>query len=301
MAEKSKKGLTYYLVYGVLYLHALLPFRLLYILSDFLYVLVYHIAKYRKRTVRKNLLNAFPDKNINEIIAIEKTFYRHLCDYFVESIKTLHISDKEVKKRMKFLQSDILDGWTKEGRSCILCLGHYANWEWVTSIGFYLQSEPMLGLIYKQLHNSAIDQLFLKLRHHFGATPIEMKSALRKMIKWEQEGVRMTVGFLADQRPGRKQDKYWTTFLNQDTPVQTGMSKIAVHLGLPVAYLDITKVKRGYYEGRIEVISTPGSGDSPNAITEKYIRKLEETVLKEPAYYLWSHNRWKFKKDGGVA
>lgn len=301
MAVKSKKGLTYYLVYGVLYLHALLPFRVLYVLSDILYVLIYHLAKYRKKTVRKNLLNSFPNKDREEIIRIEKAFYRHLCDYFVESIKTLRISDKEVKERMKFLNTDILDRWYEDGRSCILCLGHCANWEWVTSIGLHLKTKPLLGLIYKQLHNAATDQLFLKIRHHFGATPIEMKSALRKMIKWDQEGVQMIVGFLADQRPGRSQDKYWTTFLNQDTPVHTGMGKIAVHLQLPVAYLDISKVKRGYYEGRIDIISYPGDGAVAKDITERYVRKLEKSVLREPAYYLWSHNRWKFKREGGGA
>lgn len=298
MAGKSKKGLTYYLLYGVLYLHALLPFRLLYMLSDLLYGLIYHLVKYRKATVRKNLTNAFPDKSKEEIIGIEKAFYHHLCDYFVESVKTLHMSNKEAGERMKFLHTDILDTWVAEGHSCLLCLGHYANWEWVTSIGLHLKKETSLGLIYKRLHADAFDQLFLTIRHHFGATPIEMKRAFRRMISFQQEGNCMTVGFLADQRPSRNQDQFWTTFLNQDTPVQTGMGKIAAHLELPVAYLDITKVKRGYYEGKIEILSSPGDRDTPIDITERYIRKLEETVLREPAYYLWSHNRWKFKRKG---
>jgi len=300
MTADRKKSPAYSLLYGVLYLHALLPFRLLYMMSDILCWFAYHLVRYRRVHVRKNLMNAFPDKPIMEIKQIERDFYHHLCDYFVESIKTLHMSDEAARERMKFENREIIESWTKEGNSCLLCLGHYANWEWVTSIGLHLLPRAELGLIYKRLHSEAFDQLFLKIRSHFGAKPIEMKSAFRKMIRLKNEGKTMTVGFLADQRPSRKQDQYWTTFLNQDTPVQTGMGKIAAHLGLPVAYLDITKVKRGYYIGKIQVISTDASKEPEFAIMERYMRKLEETVLKEPAYYLWSHNRWKFKKTEGV-
>ena len=300
MADNRKKSLAYYLLYGVLYLHALLPFRLLYVMSDILYWLAYHLVRYRRVDVRKNLMNAFPDKQLMEIRIIERAFYHHLCDYFVESIKTLHMSDEDACERMKFEHTEIIDRWTKEGRSCLLCLGHYANWEWVPSIGLHLMPQAELGLIYKRLHSRAFDQLYLKIRNHFGANPIEMKSAFRKMIRLKSEGKTMTVGFLADQRPSRKQDQYWTTFLNQDTPVQTGMGKIGAHLGMPVAYLDITKVKRGYYIGKIEVLSTDASMETEYGIMERYMRKLEETVLKEPAYYLWSHNRWKFKKTETV-
>ena len=300
MAVDRKKSPAYYLLYGVFYLHALLPFQLLYVLSDILYWFAYHLARYRRVHVRRNLMNAFPDKPVMEIRKIERAFYHHLCDYFVESVKTLHMSDEEAGERMKFEHTEVIDRWNDEGNSCLLCLGHYANWEWVTSVGLHLMPRAELGLIYKRLHSEAFDQLFLKIRNHFGAKPIEMKSAFRKMIRLKNEGKTMTVGFLADQRPSRKQDQYWTTFLNQDTPVQTGMGKIAVHLAMPVAYLDITKVKRGYYIGKIQVLSTDASQETELAIMERYMRKLEETVLKEPAYYLWSHNRWKFKKTEAV-
>lgn len=300
MAGNRKKSLKYYLLFGVCYLHALLPFQVLYVMSDILYWCAYHIVRYRRVPVRRNLMNAFPDKTVMEIETIERAFYHHLCDYFVESIKTLHMSDKEARERMKFEHTEIIDRWTEDGNSCLLCLGHYANWEWVTSIGLHLLPRAELGLIYKRLHSDAFDQLFLDIRNHFGAKPIEMKSAFRKMIRHKNEGKTMTVGFLADQRPSKKQDQYWTTFLNQDTPVQTGMEKIAAHLRMPVAYLDITKIKRGFYIGKIQVLSTDASQEPEFAIMERYMRKLEETVLKEPAYYLWSHNRWKFKKEKGV-
>ncbi len=300
MGGHREKSMVYYLLYGVLYLHALLPFQLLYVMSDILYWFAYYLVRYRRVHVRRNLTNAFPHKTATEIGKIEKAYYHHLCDYFVESVKTLHMSEKEALERMKFEHVEIIEQWTNEGKSCMLCLGHYANWEWVTSIGLHLSPKAELGLVYKRLHSKAFDQLYLKIRNHFGAEPIEMKSAFRKMIRLKGEGKTMTVGFLADQRPSRKQDQYWTTFLNQDTPVQTGMGKIGAHLAMPVAYLDITKVKRGYYIGKIEVLSADASKEPEYGIMERYMRKLEETVLKEPAYYLWSHNRWKFKKPVGV-
>lgn len=294
--EGSKKGIGYSLLYAVTYLHALLPFKVLYILSDIFYVIVYHVARYRRKLVRKNLKNAFPEKSEKGIVKIEKKFYRHLCDYFVETIKTLRMSDDEIRKRMKFENPEMIDRLVSNGKSCVVSLGHYGNWEWVTSVGLHLISDIDLGLVYKKLHSTAFDQLFGIIRSHFGARAIEMKSVIRQMIQAQQQGKVMVIGFLSDQRPGRKQEKYWTSFMNQQTPVQVGMEKIARKLGNSVIYLDVEKVKRGHYVGKFFVISPDASEDSEYSITERYIRKLEETAMREPAYYLWSHDRWKFKK-----
>jgi KDO2-lipid IV(A) lauroyltransferase len=197
---------------------------------------------------------------------------------------------------MKFENPEIINRLTADGKSCILSLGHYGNWEWVPSIVMYLQPGVKQGLIYKELHSSAFNSLFLKIRSRFSPRPIEMLSAYRQMIKLQQAGERMVVGFLTDQRPPRYHDQYWTTFLHQDTLVQTGMEKIARLLACAIVYLDVTKVKRGHYVGRFFVITPDASLEPEFVIMERYIRKLEETVLKEPAYYLWSHNRWKFKR-----
>ena len=297
--EGSKKGVGYSLLYAVAYLHALLPFKVLYILSDILYLMVYHVVRYRRKLVRKNLKNAFPEKSEKSIRKIEKKFYRHLCDYFVETVKTLRLTDEEVRKRMKFENPEIINRLGSKGKSCILSLGHYGNWEWVPSIGLYLMPGMETGLIYKKLHSSTFNCLFLKIRSRFCANPIEMRSAFRQMIRFRNEGRTMVAGFLTDQRPSPRQDQYWTTFLNQDTPVQTGMEKIARHLGSSIVYLDIEKVKRGYYSGKFFVITPDASEETECTVMERYIRKLEETTMREPAYYLWSHDRWKFRKPMG--
>jgi KDO2-lipid IV(A) lauroyltransferase len=214
----------------------------------------------------------------------------------VETIKTLHISDEEVQKRMKFENPEMINRLTASGNSCILSLGHYANWEWVTTLGFHLSPGVKQGLVYKELHSNAFDKLFLEIRGRFQAIPIEMNSLYRKLIESRNNGERVVVGFLTDQRPPKSTGHYWTTFMNQDAVVQTGMERIAKLLSFSIVYLDITKVKRGYYVGKFYVITPDASNEPEFEIMERYINKLEETIKKEPAYYLWSHNRWKFKK-----
>lgn len=295
--DNRKKSIGYRVLYAMVYLHALLPFSVLYVLSDVLYFIAYRLIGYRRTMVRKNLTNAFPSKSEKEIVKIEKKFYHHLCDYFVETIKTLRLTDKEVRKRMKFENPEIINRLTKDGKSCLLSLGHYGNWEWVPSIGMYLEPGVEQGLIYKQLHSQAFDALFLRIRSRFSPKPIEMRSAFRKMIQSRNDGKTMVIGFLTDQRPPRNLEHYWTRFLNQETLVQTGMERIAKQLAFSVVYLDMEKVKRGHYVGKFFVITPDASQEPEFTVMERYMRKLEETVLHEPAYYLWSHNRWKFTRE----
>lgn len=297
MAGKNKKGVGFYLLYGVVNLIAMLPFGVLYFLSDILYVIVYYLAGYRKKVVRKNLVNSFPRKKEKEILQIERKFYRHLCDYFVETIKTLRISDKEIRKRMVFKNPEIINRLTKDGNSCLLSLGHYGNWEWVPSIGLYLLHGVEQGHVYKTLSSKAFDELFLRIRSRFSPKPIEMKTVYRTIIRNKNEGKAMVIGFLSDQRPPKNSnDEYWTMFLNQDTQVQTGMERIAQQFGFAVVYLDVKKVKRGHYVGDFSVITADAGTEEKHTVMEKYTRKLEETILDEPAYYLWSHNKWSRKK-----
>ncbi|MCW1734872.1 lysophospholipid acyltransferase family protein [Anaerorudis cellulosivorans] len=299
MQKKTNKQSVagYYLLYGISYLHALLPLSVLYVLSDALYFFLYYIARYRRKVVRKNLTNAFPFKGKVEIEKIEKDFYRFLCDYYVETIKLLHISDEEVKQRMRFDNPELLNELAKNGNSCFMSLGHYGNWEYVPSVGFYLSPEIVQGQIYKQLHNSVFDRFFLKIRSRFSPKCIEMGEAFRTIVKNRNEGRSMLIGFINDQRPPRYYDQYWTTFLNQDTLVLTGMERIAAKFGFAVVYLDMQRVKRGYYRGTFSVITLDASKEEPYAVTEKYMRELEKTILRDPAYWLWSHNRWKFAKN----
>lgn len=296
--ENGKKGgIGYGLLLGVAHLLALLPFSVLYFFSDILFGVVYYLVRYRRTLVKKNLRNAFPEKSKKELLKIEREFYHHLCDYFVETIKTLRLTEEEVQKRMKFENPEIINRLMKKGSSCLVSLGHYANWEWVPSIGLYTTPGVMPGLVYKQLHSDAFDRLFLKIRSRFNSVPIEKRRVYRTLINARDERKPVIVGFLSDQRPPKNVTEYWTTFLNQDTLIETGMERIARSFGLPIVYLDMKKVKRGHYAGRYFVISPDASGEPQYAITERYARKLEETVKRDPAYYLWTHNRWKFSKQ----
>lgn len=291
-----KRPVGYHLIYGILKLHALLPLRVLFVFSDILYVLTYHIVRYRRKMVRRNLTNSFPDKSLKEIIKIEKEFYHHFCDYFFETIKLLHISDDEMRERMKFSGLDTLANAMKDDKSCIIYLGHYGNWEWVPSIGLHIPNDIVTAQIYQLISNKSFDEIFIKLRTRFKSLNIERKETMRQIIKLRNNGEQMLIGFISDQRPPRYYDQYWTKFLNQDTLTLTGTERIARKTKFSVVYLDIQKVKRGHYSGAISLIISDASKAPEFSITELYMRKLEQTILRQPAFYLWTHNRWKFSK-----
>lgn len=292
-----KKPLGYHLIYGLLKLHAFLPLSVLYVLSDILYVVTYHIARYRRKLVRRNLTHSFPEKTLKEIIIIEKEFYHHFCDYFFETIKLLHISDDEMRERMKFIgMDDVVADAMKNSKSCVMYLGHYGNWEWVTSIGLHTPKEIVTAQIYQRISSKSFDEIFLKIRTRFKSLNIERKETMRRIIKLRNDGDQVLIGFISDQRPPRYYDQYWTTFLNQDTLTLTGTERIASKAKFSVVYLDIEKTKRGYYTGTASLITHDASKTNEFAITEMYMRKLEQTILRQPAFYLWTHNRWKFAK-----
>jgi KDO2-lipid IV(A) lauroyltransferase len=289
--------LLYGLLYSWMYVHALLPFKVLYALSDFLYILIYYVIRYRKKVARNNLRNSFPEKPESELIEIEKKFYRHFCDYFVETIKLLHISDKEMQKRIVFENPEVLQTEIEKGRSGFLFLGHYGNWEWVPSLTLCFRKELTLGQIYKPLKNKAFDHIFLKIRSRFGSVGIPKNDTYREIVRWKHQGRQSLIGFMADQTPTYNNIHYWTDFLNQDTPVFTGVERIARKVGGYIAYMDIRKVKRGYYRCRFEMLSTNPETEEEMSITENYIRMIEKTILREPAYWLWTHKRWKYKRE----
>lgn len=289
--------IQYGLIYAWMYLHALLPLSVLYILSDILYFIVYKLVGYRLKVVRRNLKASFPEKNATELIKIEKEFYHHFCDYFVETIKLLHISDKEMQKRMIFENIELTKTLMETNGSVLMFLGHYCNWEWVPSINIHFYNEDIdLGQIYKPLKNKAVDKLFLKIRSRFGSFGIPRYETLRAIVKMRKEGKRVMIGFMADQLPSMLNIHYWTNFLNQETAVFTGVERIAKQTGFGVVYLDIEKVKRGYYKATVRLISDKPKEEPEFAITERYIRAMEATINRAPAYWLWTHKRWKLSR-----
>nr|WP_297167171.1 lysophospholipid acyltransferase family protein [uncultured Dysgonomonas sp.] len=288
--------IVYNIIYAVLYIHALLPLRVLYILSDLLYIPVYYIVRYRRKVVKENLKNSFPDKNDKELLKLERDFYHHFCDYFVETIKLLHITDEEIQKRITFKNIELVAELMKDGNSAIMYLGHYGNWEWVPSITLEFEKDTLLGQIYRPLKNEAFDKLFLKIRSRFGSVSIPKNNTLRSIIQYKRSGQKVLIGFMSDQTPSWNNIHYWTKFMNQDTGVFTGVERIAKQTGFSITYLDITRVSRGKYNCEVKLISANPKEEPEFAITERYIREMEKTILRNPAYWLWTHKRWKYKK-----
>jgi len=286
------KRILYYLVYSVLWLITLLPLRVLYLFSDFVYLILYYLVGYRKKTVYQNLRNSLTDKSPQEINRIARWFYRQLCDYFIESVYRIHMDEKENSKRMHFRNPEKLQEYYKQGKSIVLLLSHYGNWEWPTRIT-RLSSHTILA-IYKPLQNKYFNRLFLQLRGQFGAIGIPMESTLRNLVTYQKDKIPVVLFTLADQRPQWTSIQHWTTFLNQDTPVITGPEKIARRFNYPVIFLDIQKIKRGHYSGEFKLISEDPIKDPEFHITRKYHALVERKIQERPELWLWSHKRWKY-------
>lgn len=285
----------YAMVYAPAFLMALLPFRILFLFSDFFYLILYYLIRYRKKLVRKNLSNAFPSKTPMEIRKIEKDFYRHFCDYFVETIKMLHISDEQMQKHFIFKNLEPLQSFLDKRQPIVLVLGHYGNWEWVPSITLHLKGgeNTIFGQVYRPLKNKTFDRFFLHLRKRFHSTGFTKHNIFRDIVNLRKANTNWIIGFMSDQKPSGNQIPHRMQFLNQETPVLTGTEKIARHTGAAVCYLDIICLKRGYYEGCAFVVSENSSKTNEFEITEKYIRCMEQTILRNPSAYLWTHNRWR--------
>ena len=288
--------ILYAIVYSWAKIHALLPMRILYILSDILYFLIYYVIGYRIKVVRKNLSDSFPEKTDIELRRLERRFYHHFADYIVETIKLAHISLSELQQRGFIVNPEVLNDLLDKGHSCcMLLMGHYGNWEWLSGSTTRLKDCRMYQ-IYRPLNNQAIDKLFIYLRTKFGSFGIKKNDTLRDIIALKREGIRSLVIFLADQTPSPSNLHYWTTWLNRDTPMLTGPERIARKLNIPVIYLDVRQLRRGYYDATLQIISENPKDTPEFWITEQYARMMERSILRDPAYYLWTHKRWKHKK-----
>ena len=287
------KKAFYYTVFGLWYLISLLPLRVLYVISDGLFYLIYYVVRYRRPLVRRNLTDSFPDKTVKEIIRIENDFYSWFCDYIVETIKLFSMGGRQMKKRMRFEGLEQVRETLKSGRSCALYLGHYCNWEWVTSLPLSIGCDAVCAQIYHVLENPMFDKLFYRLRGRMGAISIPMAETLRYIVKYRNEGKPVIIGFIADQTPFWNNIHYWTDFLNHDTPVLTGTERIARKYNLKTYYLDVRRERRGRYVAEFKLMSDAPQELSEYGLTELYWRELEATIRRLPHLWLWTHNRWK--------
>lgn len=284
-----KKAASYLAIFFI-YVLSLLPLPVLYVISDLVYLLVYYVLGYRKTVVRLNLKNSFPEKGEEELLVIEKEFYKYLSGLIFEIIKMASISSGQLRKRFKFKNIELINAYFERGESVLACSGHYGNWEWgALSIGLVLKCETYA--IYKPLSNKVFDDFFQRIRTRFGNKVVPMRQTLRVLT--ETKGKPTMFLFGNDQAPPKSESHYWTSFLNQQTSVQQGMEKIAIKTKRPVFYIQLTKVKRGYYEVECMPIC-PNPAETPiNEITQKHTLLLEKLIIEEPAYWLWSHKRWK--------
>ena len=276
---------------------SLLPLRLLYVFSDIEYIIMYHVVRYRRNIVRNNLTSAFPQKDFKEIKHIERKFYRWFCDYFFEAIKLMSISREELQRRFVVTNSDDVEQCFREGQDVATILGHYCNWEWLSNVGIYLPAERIKGLIYKPLRSKAMDEVYKCLRSHHGGTPIPKNDILRHLVKYRKENKRSIFGYIADQGPKWQDIHLWLSFLNHETPVFTGAERIMRKMNNAVFYVEMSRPRRGYYQCTYRLITKDPNSLDTYEITRRFFSMLEETINKEPAYYLWTHNRWKRTKE----
>ena len=283
-----------YLIFGIWYVISLLPLGILYLISDLFYPIIYYIIRYRRKIIRKNLVESFPEKSVEELVKIEKEFYHFFCDYVVETVKMFSMGEKEMRKRMTFSGTEVMNEMHRT-KSCVLYLGHYCNWEWVSSLPLHVtdHNNSLLGQIYHKLENPVFDRLFLYSRYRFKSNNIEMFSALRTLVKCTREGKRFIIGFISDQSPNWNFINMWTNFLNHKTSFFVGAESIAKMTNAAVFYIDMKRVKRGYYHGEF-ILMTDNPKSYPNyELTVEYGQYLERTIRRNPQYWLWSHNRWK--------
>lgn len=272
-----------------------LPFSVLYVLSDFFYLLFYKCFRYRVKVVNRNLRNSFPDKSPKEITQLRRQYYHHFTDLIVESLKIFSITEEEAMKRFKVNNAEILDQYVEKGRSVLLVGGHYNNWEMLAAgIPGYIQHEAVA--IYHRLGNKFLDSKFLSSRSKFGLKMISRQEV--KEYFANDDKLTCTI-FGADQSPSIAKKVYWMDFLNQDTPVMFGVEKFAKEKNSPVIFGGITKVKRGHYEFDMEVLFDDPSQCEYGEITKGHTLRLEKQILEAPQYWLWTHKRWKRKRKPG--
>jgi len=289
------KKVVFYLAYPLLWLVSKLPFPIFYLVSDFCYVIVFYLIGYRKKVVRDNLKKSFPEKSISELKKIEKKFYKHMCDMFLEMIKTLSISNKQLKKRFVYENIEELVKFEKECNGAIVMCGHYTSYEWATAINFY-DTHNKAYAIYKKIRNKHFDKLIKDIRANLGTTLITSKEVIPTMMRNKVNNQKASYYMISDQSPKNTKNACWVNFMGTETAAFTGSESMAKKLGFGILYLQIRKVKRGYYSAKLIPLTATPKEYQDFEITEKFFQLLEEQIREQPEYYLWTHKRWKHTK-----
>ena len=286
--------LLYLFLYPLLWFLSILPFRVLYLFSDFVYLIIYYIIGYRKKTVRENIALALPHLSEKERLVIEKKSYQHMCDMFLEMIKTMSISESEMNKRFQFVNLEIYKELEKEGKSIALMCAHYASYEWVISINNKINFKGYA--IYKRINNKYFDKLVRDIRSKFKANLITTKETIPTIRENFKNNVLGIYGFASDQSPRISSAFHWNTFMGIEVPVHTGAEMLDKKYDMNVVFLKVEKVKRGYYQAQFQTLSENTSEVLNYEITDQFLKLVEQQIHEAPEYYLWTHKRWKHRR-----
>ncbi|MFH6964981.1 lysophospholipid acyltransferase family protein [Flavobacterium plurextorum] len=285
--------IVYILAYPLLWLISILPFRLFYLLSDCIFFLIYYVVGYRRKVVKANLALTLPHLSDEERKKIEKKFYQHMCDMFLEMIKTMSISADEMEKRFTVTNLDLVHEYAERGKSVILVASHYASYEWLLTINRKIAFQGVA--VYKKVANPYFDKLVRKIRSKYDTELVETKKAIPTMAQNQRDGILSMYGLASDQSPKLDRIFHSMKFMGIEVPVHTGAEMLAKKYDLSVIFVKVNKIARGYYEATFVSLA-----DNPNdyenfEITEKYLKEVEKQIYEAPEYYLWTHKRWKHR------
>ncbi|MHC5309611.1 lysophospholipid acyltransferase family protein [Myroides sp. LJL116] len=288
------KYLTYLIAYPLLWLISILPFPLFYFVSDCLYILIYYVIGYRKKTVRKNIQMTMPELSLERVKQIEKKFFRHLCDIFLETIKPMSISKKQMSKRYTFTNLEEIHQVERQGKSVTLFCAHYANWEWLTILDCYINLQGFA--VYKQINNPYFDRFIARIRTRFGSKVVEMRETIRVIRKNEVEGNKGLYAFISDQSPMIGKSNCWQEFMGIEVPIFTGGEALCKKFGMVPYYLEVNQIKRGYYQCTFIPLTKEAEDVSsiPNyELSRRFFQEVEKQIRNRPELYFWTHKRWK--------
>ncbi|WKK67464.1 lysophospholipid acyltransferase family protein [Lutimonas zeaxanthinifaciens] len=283
--------ITYIFVYPFIVLISILPFRILYLLSDGLFFILYHVLGYRKKVVMNNLKIAFPDKPEAELKKIRKEFFHHFLDIFMEMIKTFSISNEEILRRFKLTNPEELKAFMDKHENILLMSSHYGNFEWLFSLNLRVEHHGFAA--YKKVKNKYFNDYIVRSRSKFNTTLVPTKQLIEQLAKNDATGDRYVYGMLVDQSPKLHKTYHWSNFFGVEVPVITGTEMLAKKYDYAVMYIETAKIRRGFYETKMEILSENPREVPDFGITDLFMKKLEAHITREPAYYFWSHKRFK--------
>lgn len=290
----------YYILLFCLTLVSKMPSWLQYGISDLLFYPFYYVVRYRRKIVRRNIEESFPEKSHQEVVQIEKKFYHSMLDLLFESCKQFTMSPEEMQRRAVFKGVKEVDAVLLGGRSISAFTGHMGNWEWLTSFPYWVTDQADVIQIYHKFKNKAMERIMLDLRNRLGNISVQRNDTVRYIVQASKKDRPMIIGLLSDQSPKRRESKYFIPFLNHEVPVLTGTEKFTKHFGFAAFYISTRRVRRGYYEYEFSLLCEDTRSLPDYELTRLYFERLEQDIRRQPELYLWSHNRFKYAKDRNV-